>query len=370
MAQVMEPEIRRPPRAPGAWRRALWALFVLIVLVVGGVIGAALKNWNMLRTQAPPEMSASLPPGATVVVSPGEIDVEGGILPLSPLNGGLVKAIHVKEGEKVKAGDPLVEFDAALAEVNVTEAELGVELAKLKLAVAEQAARDHPWLVQQQSEAVKAAEAKAEALDKQIEKLKKQVDLKQTDESDLLGARALARGQASQILVEKSRLDQLKSTDPQLPVRAAKKEVERAEKQLDLAKKQRAYYTLTAPVGGTVLRLQARQGQVIGGYLKDPLVWFLPDDRPWIVRCEVEQQFANRIRVGMPCDVYDDRIESPSWKGSVKFLSPWVSERRFVGNDPLAWRDVRTVECVVALEKTNDEFRIGQRVRVIVREPK
>jgi HlyD family secretion protein len=66
------------------------------------------------------------------VTAPGQIEVDGNRQVVQPLDGGIVDAIRVQEGDGVVAGQPLVELDGA---------DLGASLARLRTALAALAAR-------------------------------------------------------------------------------------------------------------------------------------------------------------------------------------------------------------------------------------
>jgi hypothetical protein len=100
--------------------------------------------------------------------------------------------------------------------------------------------------------------------------------------------------------------------------------------------------------------------------LPQPAVWFRPDE-PWIVRCEVEQRYVYRVHEGMKCEVFDDRLDKPSWTGTVQQCSRWIGPKRQQSDTPLAWHDVKVMECIVVLDKPQEEPLIGQRVRVVFR---
>ncbi|RZI78746.1 MAG: HlyD family type I secretion periplasmic adaptor subunit, partial [Rubrivivax sp.] len=53
-----------------------------------------------------------------VAVAPGRIEVSEGTKLVQPLEASVVKAIHVQDGDKVKAGDVLIELDATMAQAD------------------------------------------------------------------------------------------------------------------------------------------------------------------------------------------------------------------------------------------------------------
>ena len=81
-----------------------------------------------------------------VAVAPGKIIPSGRTKVIQPFEAGVVRAIHVQEGQRVNAGDPLIDLDPAInaAEQNHLKADLlaaELDIARLK---AEFAAPDDP----------------------------------------------------------------------------------------------------------------------------------------------------------------------------------------------------------------------------------
>jgi multidrug resistance efflux pump len=171
--------------------------------------------------------------------------------------------------------------------------------------------------------------------------------------------------------VEKVRAEDLAGLNPQLRVDAAEARKAAAEVSLKQAEKAVRDCLVTAPENGTVLRVQVSVGESIIPSGMHPAIVFRPDG-PLVVRAEIDQEFLGRVLPGMEAKVTDDvRPDAPVWKGKVERIGNWVARRRAIVLEPNEMNDVRTVECVVALEGNPEGMLIGQRVRVrIAREGK
>ncbi len=90
---------------------------------------------------------------------------------------------------------------------------------------------------------------------------------------------------------------------------------------------------MKAPRPGTVLRILVAPGDVLGGHPGQPAVLFAADG-PQVIRATVEQEFASRVKEGVPAMVHDDADPTVSWRGRVGRVAGWYNQRRTVLHDP------------------------------------
>ena len=74
--------------------------------------------------------------GADVAIARGRVEVQGGLLELSPLQDGVVESVAVQEGDTVTRGQVLLRLSGTNA-----QAEAGIAQAELQLAEARERAR-------------------------------------------------------------------------------------------------------------------------------------------------------------------------------------------------------------------------------------
>jgi|SRR5579884_769527 len=297
------------------------------------------------------------------VVCVGYVDVESGLTSLYPLQSGRVVSVPVAESDHVGAGAVLLRMDDTQAKLRLREAEAALVSARIQLAEARKLPEQHKTRLAQQQCAVEAAQRRAAAARLQFERQK---DL---DQKGLLGSKELAitgeqlkEAEAGE-RAEAARLDELKLRDPQADVRRAEHEVAMLEARLDQARQALEECTLRAPQSGTVSRLLATPGDVLGVQSPRPALLFCPDG-PRLVRAEVEQEFAGRVALGQPVHIEDDVIGGPTWRGKVVRIADSYRQRRPNPSEPAQLNDVRTLEVLVILESSPTPVRLGQRVRV------
>lgn len=236
-----------------------FAKWLLALVVVAGVGGTA---WWYLMVQ--PE-AATVP--NTVVVARGNIEqtvLASGVLEANSLVtvgaevSGRIKAVHVKLGDTVKAGDLLVELDSLDQENAVKTAE-----ASLKG-------------VEAQKRYQEATLATAEASLTRNKALSTNSLISQTD---LETAQAAVDSAAVQI-------DQLDA------------QITQAELSVDTAKLNLARTQITAPSDGTIVALLVEAGQTVNANSTSPTIAKLADLDTMVIKAEISEADVVRVEAG------------------------------------------------------------------------
>jgi multidrug resistance efflux pump len=122
-----------------------------------------------------------------------------------------------------------------------------------------------------------------------------------------------------------------------------------------------------APSDGTVLRVHVNPGEILGPSPTRPAIEFLAKGA-LIVRGEVLQEWANRVKIDQDVEITDDTYQGPTFKGKVYALSPWFTQKRNLIIEPFTYNDVRFLECLVKVTSEGElPLRVGQRVRVKIK---
>lgn len=271
------------------------------------------------------QASAKAQPGgpAAVAVARGKIEVEGGLLDLSPAVAGVVQQLSVKEGQSVQRGQLLLRLadDTGQADLAVAESEAQLAKARQKARAARL-----PQLKQTLSRWQAAAREGA-------------ADAQNVDEA----AQALRDAQA------------------EIDVAAAEAQV--AQRKLEQLRAQHKRQELRAPEAGTVVRLATHAGsQAVPG---TPAVVLLPQ-RPLQVRAEINESFAAAVREGMQATVTldaDGAAQQQLPSARVLRISPVYGTARL--QDDQQRGPVRVIDCVLVFEQAPAAaVRVGQNVRV------
>jgi hemolysin D len=365
-------EIQETPPSPVK----RWVLWSIIALVVALIVWATVGKISIVAT------------------APGKFIPDGRVKEVQPLESSIVKAIHVKEGQRVRAGDLLLELDPTInaAELAANTDKYGfnrLEQARLNAeltngaaqygATGQSAARvaleERMRKARMQAHAAKLAEAKATVEEKTAALAAAQATLKKYQETTEI---ASERESSARPLVDTgaiSRVDylQLKQDlaqnrndlaaqektvlQAQAAVAGAERSLEQVERDrvadiysdlgqrvadepslkgdLDKAKELYELKWLRAPVSGLVQKVEVTTvGQVVTP--AQSLVTIVPDGTPLIVEATVSNEDIGYLKVGQPVEVKVDTFPFQrygSLKGSLIWISPDAEDKNAASRD-------------------------------------
>jgi multidrug resistance efflux pump len=342
----------------------------IAILLVG--VGAAIRH-PLSANRDPSETSAdsgqrttdSGEQTADGIVCTGYVDLEHGIRSLAPLRPGRVAAILAKENQHVASGTPIFRLEDQDAKFQVEAAESAVTAAEIQVEETLKLEEQQRARLSQQQAALAAAgfrlDAARQTLDRKEDQLKKNL----VPAEEVSVTRAEVKALEQQERAEREKLAELKTVDPALAVRKAKTKLKLARIQRNQARHQLDECTLKSPTAGTVQHIGVGAGDIVTGNPMQPIVRFCPDEPP-LIRAEVDQEFADRVQVGQPAVIRDDARSSANWRGKVQRVAGWYEHHRPATQDPAAFTDVRTVECLIAIDPGQPPLRLGQRMRVMI----
>ena len=299
-------------KTPWKWA-ALLAMVLLVILVIYDGLADAEKPAVQTTASAPSSV-------VYVAVAKGRVDIEGGVIRLAAQRDGLIQAVMVEEGDRVKKGQ-------VLARVDSRQAGIGVELAKAELARAQaQATLLEARYAFAQREATRNANAAQEgAISKQI------ADDKHTE------AHAMQADLAAATAAVSVSVAQLKQAEFEVEVRQ-----------------------IRAPFDGRIVKRNAKPGDGISTLNVTELFQLTPV-APRIVRADIDEAFIDHVKVGMLAEIISETNPDQKWQGKIIRIGEVFGSRKQT-DDPNEHQDVRVVDAVLSLN--NEHVRIGQRVLV------
>jgi multidrug resistance efflux pump len=347
-----------------------WLGFLLLA-------GSIFLTWYLTRPTTDPAGTALVADDLEVACT-GRVDTATRTISLEPEVAGKVIKVHVEENapnNKVTKGAKILDIDPRLYKIKVEEAQRAVDAAKVEVDRAELEKEMFPEQLLARKELLAMAAARVLQAEKsadgireqQKEALKAKTPPSAISQLQLDAAVAVVNGVKAQEKVEKKQVEIYEKSGIKLVeqgVSAATAKLKAASAALDEANRALEECTLKAPADGTILQLNVAEGGVVSPMSPVPYVVFAPAG-PFVVRADLEQEFVYRVKPGMPVELRDEaRSNSPLWTGKVVTVSEYIARKRSILLDPGEMNDVRTAECVIAIDPSNELLRIGQRMRV------
>jgi membrane fusion protein (multidrug efflux system) len=234
---------------------------------------------------------------------------------VTPDISGKIARVTVAEGQRVQAGDALIEIDPAPFRFSVTQAEarlasVRTEFLNLKTNLA--------------------------SMTRRIALARETVDLKQRDverKNTLLANRTGSQmdmdNAINAVVAAKTQLEQLEQQqqgirnqllgDPELPIEKYPPHAQAAAA-LDQAKRDLDHTVLRAPIAGMATQVASIQ---MGRYVTagTPILGLIDDTKPWIDANPKETDITH-LRIGQPVTIAIDTFPGRTFRGSVAAVSP------------------------------------------------
>lgn len=361
-----------PARPTRTWFRLSWLAGIgILILSVAGASRILNTNASSSKndSKVPAERGFSGSPG---VVCLGTIDSEhapGGYVALAPTQPGEIVEMLVYEGQQVKKGDVLLRVDDEAPMQLVVLAEVAMKVAEAQAQQAQQLTEVYRGSVEAQQGAVEAARHKIGAAEFRLKRARHLKDsVGQSNDDEINSAVEEVSALKGALAGEEAKLRSIQANRPESKIREADENLALARQRVQQARTAWKKCTLEAPSDGTILRINAAKGAILGPQTRHAPILFAPSG-PRIVRAEVEQEFAHRMQVGMPASIQDESNAQVIWAGKVKRLGAAFLPKRSangVESFSLSGETNRVLECIIELDPGQTPPMLGQKVRVSI----
>lgn len=330
--------------------------FLIIFVVLSGL---AWYGWNLMNQTEPANVYSGW--------------LEGEEYRVSAEVAGKVTKMLVKEGQDVKANQPLVKLDDQSAQIQLRQAQANFSSAEAKSGDVRAGSR--PQQIAQAQAQLKALE---ESLSGAQDSLNRAREIRQKDEQlaaqggvtpDQLDqaktaestAQATVNSLKSQVQAALEQVRLLKAGATGYSISAASAQAQAALEQVKLAQVQAAKYTLTAPAAGRIDQIVLNQGEYAS---PGATLIKLVDTRNLTVTIYIPESQLNTVHVGQKVRIRDENgpAEQP---GSITFIA---AEGEFTPKN-IQTREQRAAQ-VFAVKVTvggkEIKFKPGQAVEVVL----
>jgi HlyD family secretion protein len=235
--------------------------------------------------------------------------------------GGRVKRVAVSVGDKVKAGQLLLELEAPDAERQVREAELNLEIRQLQLDKARAGASPEEVEIAQANlrKAALAKQVAQAAYDETAATYEKRENAEASPE-------ALALQQATiDYQIAQRNYERLVNGSPTDELSALEKQLESAQLALERAQARLEEMRLITPLAGTVVRVEASEGEMVSAY--QPVV-VIADLTSLQIVAEVDEIDVAEVAPGQEVTIHLDAYPGQTLPGTIVSLAPAASPQR------------------------------------------
>ncbi|KGT93702.1 HlyD family secretion protein [Enterobacter cancerogenus] len=290
-----EPQRKRPGKKP----LVILAIVVVIMLLVG------LWFWFTTRN----------------IETTDDAFTEGDAVTIAPKAAGYVVKLLVKDNQRVKQGDLLVEIDPrdTSAQRDQAKAQLGLAKAQLHQAQAQLALSRVQYPAQRDQALADQAKAQANLLNAQADyRRQRGVDPRATSQRNIDTAAAQLRSAEAQLQSAKAQVEvasqvQLQIRQQETNVEARQQQVEQAQAQLNTAELNLSYTQVRAPYDGFVTKRNVQVGTLVQA---GTALFSLVSPDIWINANFKESQLA-RMNPGDKVDISIDAWPDMKLEGHV-----------------------------------------------------
>jgi multidrug resistance efflux pump len=276
---------------------------------------------------------------------------------------GLVAAVYVRSGDRVRKGQRLFSLDDRDVRAELALRESSLQLAGAKLARLHSSPRP---------EEIPAAEARVRETEAQLSDARVQLDMiESVKDKRAIRAEDLERKKrgvsiaSARVEEAKAGLSLLKAGTWSKDIEVARAEVEQARRLVDRVKADLDRLTVTAPIAGEVLQCKVRPGEyAAAGPLEQPLI-LLGSTEQLHVRADVDERDAAGVKP-------DARVLASirgfsQQKYALRFVrfEPFVVPKRNLTSDAAERVDTRVLQIIYALER-GAPVRPGQQMDVLI----
>jgi HlyD family secretion protein len=275
---------------------------------------------------------------------------------------GVIGQVLVKARDTVFAGEPLIELVDEEARARLAAA--AEQVAMRRRARNKESASSGAGVRRRAEDAVNDAETAVSEARAIVDKAAADRRTGRRSDADLEAARSgLARAQ-DRLKRQREELRRI-AADAPLPTQA-EGQLNVARSELSAAEAAVEKLTVRAPVGGTILQMNAKAGELASSAATQPLV-LLGDVSALRVRAEVDERDLEKIRTGLSVLVRPAAFRGREMAGTVSFIAPLVEAGRNSTLNQRNMTDVDVVEVLVDLAEPGP-LAVGMKVDVYFRQ--
>ncbi|BFR49210.1 efflux RND transporter periplasmic adaptor subunit [Nitratidesulfovibrio sp. HK-II] len=277
---------------------------------------------------------------------------------------GIIRTMHVKVGDKVKAGQIIAEIDDREQRAQQEQAQATLRKAEAERAKVESS---YPLQIREAEAQVAAAQADYDYAALNLKRRRTLVDQDLDARNTLDEATQQAGTTANTLAARKATLDRLQR-ESSLAIRSAREAVNEATSALEATNVRLSYSVIRAPLDGVVSEVTAQGGEtVVAGFQVANLITVLDPTRleMWIY---VDETDVGQVTPGMAVEFRVDSLPGRTFSGTVNQIYPQpeireniVYYRALVRLTPQTSTDLRpemTTQCRIVVQQKDNVLAV------------
>jgi HlyD family secretion protein len=295
--------------------------------------------------------------------APGRVEPKSGDIRLGATYMGRVEEVLIKVDDKVEEGELLLRLDDAEARAKLASAETEAEALR----------EDREKAFASGREDVRKAEDAIYSAERAVTGARIELDYAIAAKRSGTGSEAAVSDSRRRLKdanerLERERIAYVKAqSKPNLPapsraesaVSAARAEVRMAEALLDKTR-------IRSPSAGTILQVNAKQGEVVAPSPELALV-VMGDMSVLRVKAEVDEGDVGKIKLNQSAYVKSTSVQDEKFQGKVTSIAPTLGQTKIGPRGPLRPTDVEVMEVTIELEGNASALKPGMRVDAFFR---
>jgi len=300
-------------------------------------------------------------PSEFVLACQGRVEGSTDTVHVGAASNGVVKAVYVREGEVVKRGTLLAELDCGDLKASLREAQAATAAARQELIRVVRGSRR-----EEREAAAQKTLAAAAVLDRaktHLSRVTSLYDSKTISRDEF--EQSMREYKVAEALLRAASAEADMANAGPLPEEVAKARsiVEGAEHHVQVVEQQLDKCTITAPISGSVLRVDTHVGESFSTFVPKPL-FTMADSSTRRVRAEVDETDVAYLHIGQSVSIESDAFSGRHFDGQLSRIGSQMGRRTVSSGDPSEKSDRDVLEAFVTLGADAQVLPLGLRVLV------